>query len=210
MARASRVPGIRPRKSLRTNASKVVAIRLAEFHSWNAALGDATKVADLHDMRIAAKRLRYALEMFEPCFDGAKSLLKDLTNIQEDLGDIHDLDVLTDVLRLRLTSLDAPLDDRATEIMASEGTPGEKNRQLRRLLGAHARENHRLGLLGLLGDKIAERRRRFARFQERWGDGRLEAFAEQVLRDTREHTDEKDLSEEVATPQTSIGEEEKT
>ncbi len=186
MARAGVVHGIKPKKSLRTNAARVIAVRLEEFLSWRGALEDATRITELHDMRIAAKRLRYALEIFEPCFDGARPVIKELTAIQDDLGEIHDLDVLEDVLRHRLTVLETPLEGRATEIMASTDAPGEKTKQLRRLLSAHAREVHRLGLLGLIGDKIAERRRRYGRFQERWGSVRLDEFAERVRALTRD------------------------
>jgi hypothetical protein len=186
MARAGRVPGIRPRDTLAENAARVIDFRLAELLSWREALADETRVTDLHNMRIAAKRLRYALEAFEPCWPAeTKALLKELTDIQEDLGDIHDLDVLSDLLRSRLQSLESPLLDRATEIMAGDGTPGEKSRELRRLLGAHAREPRRVGLYGLIGDKVAERRRRYVEFRDRWAERRLDAFADRVSHLTR-------------------------
>jgi hypothetical protein len=191
MARAGPVPGIRPKKSLRSNASKVIAVRLAEMLGWQTALEDQTQVAELHNMRIAAKRLRYALEMFEICFD-VKALLKELTQIQEDLGDIHDLDVLCDVLRGRLKELDAPLEQQATEIMAADAPASEKSRALRRLLSAQAHERRRLGLLGLLGNKIAERQRRYHGFVARWGNGKLDEFAARVRAETQPRADEPD------------------
>jgi hypothetical protein len=182
MARAGRVPGIRPKETLAENAARVVAFRLDELLSWRSALGDAEAVTDLHDMRIAAKRLRYALEAFEPCFAGTPAVLKELTDIQEDLGTIHDLDVLGDLLLARVHAIDAPLSGQITEIMAGEGTPGEKNRRIRSLLSAQARDARRVGLYALAGEKIAERRRRFARFSERWGGDRLDEFADRVRR----------------------------
>ena len=48
----------------------------------------------LHAMRIAGKRLRYALEVFEPAYGEAlKPTLQALRAVQEALGDIHDCDV---------------------------------------------------------------------------------------------------------------------
>jgi CHAD domain-containing protein len=51
-------------------------------------------ILELHDMRIAAKRLRYTLELFAPLYkDGFKSWLKSLKEIQDLLGYMHDCDV---------------------------------------------------------------------------------------------------------------------
>ena len=60
---------------------------------------DPGKVAELHEMRIVTKRLRYTLELFAPTLPEAKAaLVKPLTQIQEHLGQIHDLDVLLPLL----------------------------------------------------------------------------------------------------------------
>lgn len=177
MARAGRVKNIHPGESLEANGRRIIATRLYELISWRAALADPTLVTELHDMRIAAKRLRYALEFFQLCFPDTKQTLRDLADMQEDLGDIHDLDVLTDILRRRLAGTESGLEGEATEIMASDLSPRERHNQLRRVLYAQARDPRRLGLLGLLGDKIADRRRRYAKVQRRWGEGRLETFA---------------------------------
>lgn len=45
-------------------------------------------VLELHALRIAAKHLRYALEILEP--DGAKPLLTALKQVQRTLGDMND------------------------------------------------------------------------------------------------------------------------
>ncbi len=51
-------------------------------------------IAGLHAMRIAGKRLRYALEVFEPAYGEAfKPALRALRAVQDALGDIHDCDV---------------------------------------------------------------------------------------------------------------------
>jgi hypothetical protein len=184
MARARRVRGIRPGQTLGENARRVVAVRLAELLSWRGALDDPSLVAELHDMRIAAKRLRYALEMFEVCFPEVKKPLKKLTDIQEDLGAIHDLDVLTGMFRERLRALDAATEEEVVEIMGADVPLVAKVAGLRRLVAAQAREPRRQGLLGLIGEKVAERRRLYGRFQERWAGAALDEFAAQVRRIT--------------------------
>ena len=68
MARAWKVTGLRPEMSLRTVARRVLAVRIAEFYSYAPFIHDPARVTELHDMRIAAKRLRYTLEIFKVCF----------------------------------------------------------------------------------------------------------------------------------------------
>lgn len=99
MARGGRVKGIRVRSPLLENAERIIAFRLAELLSWRYATDDAGAVQDLHNLRIAAKRLRYALEIFQICFPDAKSCINRLTDLQEAVGDIHDYDVLVEIIR---------------------------------------------------------------------------------------------------------------
>jgi CHAD domain-containing protein/adenylate cyclase class IV len=54
----------------------------------------------LHALRIAVKRVRYILEFFLDCYGkGMRSFYQELKRLQEDLGIIHDCDVLTGVLQ---------------------------------------------------------------------------------------------------------------
>ena len=184
MAKARRVRGIKPRKGLRENAQRVISVRLEEVLSWQEALADPAQVLELHNMRIAAKRLRYALEIFDVCFPDSKDVLREVTGIQEDLGEIHDLDVLIDILKSRLHAREAEVERRAIDLMASNTSAADKGHQLRQLLYAQARDRRRIGLLGLIGDKSAERNRRFERFRRRWGDGRLDELRRQIRQAT--------------------------
>ncbi len=177
MARAGRVVGVKPKKALRDNARLVIDKRLQELLSWRSALADPAEVSRLHDMRIAAKRLRYALEMFQVCFPQTKDALKDLTDIQERIGDIHDLDVLLDLMRKRLQTLDADVEQAGVEIMASGLTVEEKSKSIHRLLGRQSRDQARLGLVGLIAANIADRRAHYAELQARWGGEPLQRFA---------------------------------
>jgi CHAD domain-containing protein len=65
-----------------------------ELHSR--ALRNRSKVA-LHELRIGIKKLRYIVENFLP--EQERSWGKDLKNIQDLLGEVHDLDVLWDTAR---------------------------------------------------------------------------------------------------------------
>lgn len=55
---------------------------------------------ELHQLRIACKRLRYAAEFFDPCFNSAfAGLIKQCVKIQDSLGNVHDADVYSEFLR---------------------------------------------------------------------------------------------------------------
>ena len=56
--------------------------------------------ADLHRVRIALKKTRYAAEFYAPAYDKKMpKLIEDLKRAQEMVGDWHDADVLCDALR---------------------------------------------------------------------------------------------------------------
>lgn len=76
-----------------------ISLRLEELLSWSSLIVKAENVHELHAMRIAAKRLRYTLELFTPVLPGdGKARLDIVKRIQELLGDIHDCDVWTELL----------------------------------------------------------------------------------------------------------------
>jgi hypothetical protein len=93
--KARKVKGLDPQAPLADNAEKIVHVRLDELWSFTPRALDAAEVVALHDMRIAAKRLRYVLEVTaDTCFGPyAKTALKRIKDLQDLLGEIHDCDV---------------------------------------------------------------------------------------------------------------------
>jgi CHAD domain-containing protein len=93
--KAGRVHGLDPDASLRANASSIVRTRLDEMRGFgDAALEPGAETAQ-HDLRIAAKRLRYVLEVTGSCFGAEAAAARDAAKeIQGVLGDIHDCDVM--------------------------------------------------------------------------------------------------------------------
>jgi CHAD domain-containing protein len=93
--KARRVKGVEPGGSLVENAERIIAVRLDELTGFAPKVFDPGEVEALHDMRIAAKRLRYVLEvtadLFGPYADDARKKVKELQDL---LGEIHDADVL--------------------------------------------------------------------------------------------------------------------
>jgi hypothetical protein len=92
--KARKVKDLDPDGPLRENAERIIAVRAEEVHSFFPAVLDPSNVEDLHDMRIAAKRLRYVLELTAPVFgEGAATAAKRAKKLQDLLGEIHDCDV---------------------------------------------------------------------------------------------------------------------
>ena len=77
--------------------------RLDEFLFFEIYLPYPDHVKELHLMRIAAKRLRYTLEIFTPLYkDQLEKSLDTIRQIQTNLGEIRDCDVWLDYLPLFL------------------------------------------------------------------------------------------------------------
>jgi CHAD domain-containing protein len=72
----------------------VIADRLKELEKLSADVYKPFEVETLHDMRIAAKRLRYAVELFQSCWGRSiGTYAKRAARVQTALGDLHDCDV---------------------------------------------------------------------------------------------------------------------
>jgi CHAD domain-containing protein len=93
--KARRVDGLDSAASLRANAGRIVRTRLAELREFAEPALDRDAATAQHDLRIAAKRLRYVLEITELCFgEEAAAAGRAAKEIQGVLGDIHDCDVM--------------------------------------------------------------------------------------------------------------------
>ena len=93
--KARAVEGLDPAAPLRANGVGIVATRLAELRALaEPALVPGASQAQ-HDLRIAAKRLRYVLELTESCFGPeAAEARRFAKQMQTVLGDLHDCDVM--------------------------------------------------------------------------------------------------------------------
>src|SRR4051812_40505163 len=91
--KARRVKGIDPDGPLRENVERIIRVRADELHSFVPRALDPREVEALHDMRIAAKRLRYVLELTTSVFGPAAAAnAKKAKKLQDLLGEIHDCD----------------------------------------------------------------------------------------------------------------------
>jgi len=95
MAKALPLFAVNPEGSLAENAPLMLHLRLEELYHFAPYISDPANVEELHNMRIAAKRLRYTLEVFASCFSngGYNAIYGPAKEIQERIGEIHDCDV---------------------------------------------------------------------------------------------------------------------
>jgi CHAD domain-containing protein len=150
--KARKVRGLDPATPLGDNAERIVRRRVGELCSFMPRAGDGAEVTALHDMRIAAKRLRYILEITHPCFGPyAEAAVKPVKDLQDVLGEVHDCDVQLPEVRAFLDELVVA---DATALLDGAGEPPNRD--------AYA------GLVALSAELLARRQRRFGAFLELW------------------------------------------
>jgi hypothetical protein len=167
MSRAWPVTNLDPGAPVDANARKVLAVRIAEFYSYEPAVDEPTWSPELHNMRIAAKRLRYTLELFAPQFgESGKIQVERIKQIQEALGVLHDRDIEIEVVGAELSAAMADEADRVRAELAN-ATP----QQMTAIATSAMRpppDDVRRGLISLLSMAHAERQEAYDRFTSLW------------------------------------------
>ena len=84
----------KPQITFQEMSHVIILGRLKELEKLSRGLFQPSEIETLHDMRIAAKRLRYAVELFQQCWRRSiAGYAKRTARIQTALGDVHDCDV---------------------------------------------------------------------------------------------------------------------
>jgi CHAD domain-containing protein len=87
----------------------LIIARFEELQALSVSLYRPLKTKPLHKMRLAAKHLRYAIELFAPCWsEPLLPLAKEIAKLQTSLGELHDCD-------LWIADLGATLQDGSAE-----------------------------------------------------------------------------------------------
>lgn len=187
MAKAKAITYLNKQAPVAVNARLIARERLAELYQWESAVDDPANIRGLHDMRIAAKRLRYTFEVFEDVFPAAsKAIVEELTRLQDELGDLHDSDVMIDLLHTRLA-------DGQSDTVVEDGTgahpqsahtkPLVSEDMAAYLLGPNAMptEEQRRGLEEFLRQQEDLRGQRYNTFRQRWRQWQERDFRREVL-----------------------------
>jgi CHAD domain-containing protein len=95
MAKARRIPGLSAREPYAAAAAKIVEIRVNELMELAEGVLDVGDIERVHDMRVATRRLRAALEIFAPCFPRSelRAALRQVKALADALGERRDRDV---------------------------------------------------------------------------------------------------------------------
>src|SRR5947209_1089059 len=187
MAKAKPITGLNAYAPVTENARIIVHTRLEEMFEWSQHVDNPYEVHNLHNLRIAAKRLRYTLELFEDVLpEESKAIVEELTKIQDELGALHDHDVLIALLRLCLGSQDGGV--------AYEQALSQANKQkgkayllepelvavvLNSKVAPSAEQ--RYGLEQLLHKHEQEREKTYQGFHQHWYELQARNFRRQIL-----------------------------
>lgn len=109
MARQVEIEGLSSELPFAEAAALVVETRAGELLRHSDGVLDTGAIEGVHDMRVATRRLRAALEVFAPCFPkGArKRVLKEVKSVADALGERRDRDVAIAMLSSVAESLPA-------------------------------------------------------------------------------------------------------
>ena len=156
------------KKSLTSGIPSIAAGRISHrldvFLSYERWVNVPDAVVEHHAMRIAAKKLRYTMEVYAPLYRlGLKKYLSRVKKVQEILGDLHDCDVWIDTVMVMI------LKERST----FHTKDSSKNEQVK-ILG---------GFKHFLANREKERKRLYRRYVRYW-DSLVRAHIVSDLRKT--------------------------
>lgn len=94
--------------------ARIIGDRLQQLRDAGDFVYRPLQAKKLHELRILAKRLRYAVELFAPCWSGElKKSANEIARFQTSLGELHDCDIWINNLDAELENeQDAGLDRR--------------------------------------------------------------------------------------------------
>ena len=188
MAKARPITGLNPQDPTGKNAQMIAKVRLEELYSWENFVDNPYNIVELHNMRIAAKRLRYTFEVFEDALPVAsKAVLKELVQLQEELGDFHDTDVMIALLRLCLGSHDTATIPEPVHLNGNKQHTHEKSLVSPELIADLLDQTvapsveERYGLEHFLQNQEQLRNKQYDAFRQHWFALQARDFKRQVL-----------------------------
>jgi len=95
MAKAREIEGVHCEDAFGSVAARMVSVRADELLEQSEGVLDISDIERVHDMRVASRRLRAAMEVFAPCFPRKRfrAALDEVKAIADALGERRDADV---------------------------------------------------------------------------------------------------------------------
>jgi hypothetical protein len=185
MAKAKPIKGLDIQAPTGQNAGIIARARLEELYEWSKYVDTPYAVRELHNLRIAAKRLRYTLEIFEDYLPReCKAAVDELQQLQDELGALHDNDVLIALLRLCLTNQDSPLNNKALAVSQKGAGKSFLPQELVEALvdpKATPTAEQRYGLEQFLRKQEEERTEHYQAFRQHWYRLQEQEFRQHLL-----------------------------
>ncbi len=188
MAKAKSIGPLNAQLPTGINARLIAKTRLEEMYRWEIYIDHPYRVGELHDLRIAAKRLRYTLEIFQEWLPATSTaMIKEVEQIQEELGALHDSDVLIALLRLCLGSHNSGILYEKALVRATR-QKGKGRILLNPEMMAYLADptispspEQRLGLEQLLLNSEIRRGEQYHAFRQHWSQLQTRSFRQEVL-----------------------------
>jgi CHAD domain-containing protein len=110
VAKARSIPDLTAEQPYAEAAARIVSVRGSELVEEAQGVLDTGDIERVHDMRVATRRLRAALEIFEPCFPPKPygRVLSEVKRLADALGERRDRDVAIAALHGFNDQLSAP------------------------------------------------------------------------------------------------------
>jgi CHAD domain len=188
MAKARPIQGLDPQAPTGKNARLIAKVRCEDLYSWESYVDNPYHIQELHNMRIAAKRLRYTFEVFEDALPVAcKPIVEELVQIQDELGALHDTDVMIALLRLCLAGRDTATVRVRAKLHGNTQHPKEKSLVAPELVedlldpAVAPSAEERYGLEYFLQNQERLRNEQYAAFRQHWYALQAQDFKREIL-----------------------------
>lgn len=187
MAKARPITGLDPSAPTKQNARVIIRERLAEMYAYAQYIENLENIQELHNLRIAAKRVRYTLEIFAEFLpEASQNFAEELAKLQDELGTLHDSEVMLALLGQLLLQEVTALERGDGEAALPEQRQGLLSSDLiQHILHIEHHpalsDRERKGLMDFLHRQEQRRVQSYASFRQHWEELEQRHFRAELL-----------------------------
>lgn len=185
MAKATKVKGLDKNAHVKENTSKIIEVRLDDMYQYAPYVEDPKNIEEIHNLRIAAKRLRYTLEMFRFAYpDELKDLISEVKKIQSAIGDMRDADIMVETVLELLDGRARARSERLRDIaMSSErGTIAQRKQRIGEAMSAPTVQRDDVAYYTLVAHKADASNASYEKFRVAWAEMQTTDFYSRLRR----------------------------